>query len=571
MKTVSNCIVCKKPLSGKQRSFCSIECKNDYFLSYDALKKRAFERKSRLIGASNGCQRCGYNASLDALSFYDKDGKTLHIDTNVLANSNYEKLVKRVTNAQVLCRNCVEEVQNPQTETLKQVQDDMKENNGKLVEKFNKNLAYCDVKPGQTIVLGVSGGVDSVTMLDLFTKSDIKVRVIVAHLNHGVREEAKRDEIFVQKLVKKLGFEFVSKRIAKPESGNLEENLRDERRKFLLDTAENSQAQFIALAHNANDQAETFIMNAVRGSGPAGLGAMNMSEDRIIRPLLNFSRAEIEAYARQNRLNWHEDETNKDISYDRNYVRHHILPLLARLNPEYLSSIHRTTHLQRQIDEHFKEEAYRLMKETDVERLRRLDSPLLYEVLGLMYEEVRGNRQDLSLAHLQDIVSLIAKTTGTKTLDLPGGIAARRRYDKLDFYRKKAHNVPSTPSTKKLKIGTQSFGTWEITISSVIPAKADGNTLVIDAGLLPHLVIRTRKPGDRIATIGMTGRKRLQDLFVDAKIDRDKREVWPILVDTLAGQILWVPGLAKAKYTNSSKKLLTINIVEAEHETNEKE
>ena len=573
------------------------------------------ERKASLIGVSGGCFRCGYSTNLGALSFYDGNGQTLHIDTNVLANSNYEKLAEKLKDAQVLCRNCVEELQNPKALDSSLRWNDEKDcfvPRNDVVKKFTENLAHSGIKQGQTIVLGVSGGLDSVTMLDLFAKADLNLKITVAHMNHGVREEAIHDEELVAKLTKKYGFRFISKTLIPRENhsnilknirmvGNLEEYLRNKRREFLLSAANDNKADFVALAHNADDQAETFIMNAVRGSGPAGLGAMSVKDEPIVRPMLNSSRREIETYARENKLVWNEDATNKDISYNRNYVRHRILPLLSRLNPEYLGGIGRTTGLQRQIDAHLKEEAFyviaRSAKDPELdsrlrgndgefvisaEKLRRLDKPLLYEVLGLMYEEVKGDRQNLSLAHLAAIEGLIQTSDGTKTLDLPGEVVAGRRYDKLDFCAKKEHNTPPTPSTKKLKIGTYKFGSWEVTVSqAVIPAKAGiqkqkgldswlatrNDTLIIDAEMLPNLLLRTRKPGDKIASLGTNGTKKLQDLFVDAKIDRVKRTVWPIVQETRTDQIIWVPGLAKAKIQLKTKKLLKINIVEVEHET----
>jgi len=624
MKSVSNCIVCARPLSGKQRSFCSISCKNEYYLNYDALKARATKRKSELIQERGGsCNCCGYGSSLDALSFYDVEGETLGVDTNILANSSATTLKKKLVGAKVLCRNCYEEIQNPShvssrpSKTSGEIPQGMLRDSsaavGMTVTKFTDNLADSGLKAGQTIVLGVSGGIDSVVMLDLFAKNRSDLSVIVAHMNHGLRKESDADEKFVSTLAKKHNYKYKHSQILKNLriSGNQEEYFRDERRKFLLDTANGNGAKFVALAHNADDQAETFIMNAVRGSGPAGLGAMSMNEGQLLRPLLNISRAEIIEYARENGLYWHEDETNKDLSYKRNYIRHRLLPMLEQMNPEFLSAIHRTTYLQRKIDEHLKEEAHYVIqyatvipakagiqrgegldsssragmtieKGVSAEHLRRLDKPLLYEVLGLLYEEAKGDRQDLSLAHLAAVEELIQSNDGTKTLDLPGNVEVGRHYDRLDFHLKLAHNIPSTPSTKKLKIGEQRFGTWNIqveTLPKCHPEQGEGsrailrstqndrNTLVIDAEILTSFSIRTRKPGDRIVSLGMAGRKKLQDLFVDAKIDRDKRDGWPIFFDHDTDEVIWVPYLAKTVLIPKTKKLLKIKITEVPHET----
>jgi tRNA(Ile)-lysidine synthase len=593
MNTMYNCIVCGAPLSGKQRSFCSVKCKNNHFLGYDALKARAQIRKRKLIAIRGGaCNSCGYSENIGVLSFYNADGESLHIDTTLLANSNYEKLVNKVREARLLCRNCYEANHNPNSlvATIQNVESDVA---SRHEAKFARNILQCGVKSGQTLVLGISGGIDSMVMLDLFANTKLKLKIIVAHVDHNSRPTSTHDESFVRKQAKKHGYTYYSHiledlRIV----GNLEEHFRDERRKFLLDTAVGNSATYVVLAHNANDQAETFIMNAVRGSGPAGLGAMSLAENKLIRPMLNFSRSEIEEYAVSQGIEWHEDETNKDTNFSRNYIRHRLLPLFERLNPEYLSALGRTTTLQRQIDEHFKEEAYRLMQNPSVKSLVSLDKPLLYEVLGLMYEEVRGDRQNLSLTHLVAIESLITTGGGTRTLDLPENITVKRSYDKLDFSSKKAHNTASTTSTKKLTLGVQKFDGWKVTVSSVIPAKAgiqglvttgldsrlrgndkveaskDKYSIPVNAADLPNLLLRTRRTGDRIASIGPKGTKKLQDLFVDAKIDKHKRDAWPVLENTVTKEVIWIPGLAKAHYKATNQKLLTINIVEDAHETN---
>ena len=580
MNNISNCIICGKPLSGKQRSFCCTDCKNQYFLSYKAQKGRAEKKKAELIAIHEGkCGRCGYSFSLSALSFYDKYGESLHVDTNVLANSSPEKLEDELKNAQVLCRNCYEELQNPASKILKQVQADV--NIDVLTKKFEKNLISCGVKAGQTIVLGVSGGVDSVTMLDLFSKSKLNLKIIIAHMNHGLRTESSEDELLVNNLATKHGFPFYSKRLEphkehshilenmRMSSSNQEEYFRDERRSYLLSVAENNDADYLALAHNANDQAETLIMNLVRGSGPAGLGAMNMKDGKIIRPLLDISRSEIESYAAYEKLEWHEDQTNRDTNYSRNYIRHRLLPMLSRLNPEFLSIFGRTATLQGDIDNHFKAEAYRIMREPSSEKLRHLDKPLFYEVFGLMYETAKGDRKNLSLSHLSAIHQMIMNSNGTKSLDLPGGITVRRAYDKLDFYVKKEHNVPSAPSTKKLSLGMQNFGKWAVDVNKLTSIEKESPlSLVIDEKTFENLYIRTKCSGDVIAKKGLGANKKLQDLFVDAKIDRVDRAGYPLFVQETDHEIIWVPGLAKSEYKPKKEtNLYKISLEEVENET----
>jgi len=415
--------------------------------------------------------------------------------------------------------------------------------------QFEENLKLCGVKENQTIVLGVSGGADSVTMLDLFLKSEMKLNLIVAHMNHGLRVEADKDEKLVKFIADKNNLEFVSKKITPPKNGNLEEELRIKRREFLLEVSESTKAQFVALAHNANDQAETFFLNTLRGSGPAGLGAMRMSDANLIRPLLNFERTEIVEYAEANHLAWHEDETNDDTRFKRNYLRHKVFPLLSEVNPSWLEAIFRTTHLQREIDDYLKSEAEKYLAEPfDVNNIQGLKRPVLFEVLGLLYEKAKGDRKDLTLQNLSDLEALISSTAGTKSLALPGNIAATRRYNHLDFMLKLKYNNYSSVVLDKLGVGENIFSNWKIIAERIEISEFRANSrysIAVDPETLPKLKVRNWKTGDRISPFGMNGSKKLQDLFVDAKIDKDKRNNWPIF--QLGKEIIWVPRLALSR------------------------
>lgn len=422
-----------------------------------------------------------------------------------------------------------------------------------MLEKFEENLKACNIRNGQTLVLGVSGGVDSITMLDLFIKSEINLNLIVAHLNHGVRIESDKDEKLVQKLADKNNLEFVSKKITPPRSGNLEEELRIIRRRFLIETAEGQKANFVAIAHNVNDQVETFFLNALRGSGSAGLGAMRMSDNKIIRPLLNFPRSEIEKYAEENNLTWYEDKTNEDITYKRNYLRHKIFPLFGEINPNWLEAINRTSSLQRQIDDYLKIEAQNYITEPfDVKNIPTLDKPILYEILGLLYEKAKGDRKNLTLKNLTDLEKLISTTSGTKSLALPGNITAIRRYSLLDFVLKKDYNHNSTITLDKLEVGENQFDNWIIVAEKTNELGSNSKyALYADSKMFEKIKIKSWKPGDKISPFGITGSKKLQDLFVDAKIDKEKRLTWPIIY--LGREIIWVPKLSLSRNFTASK------------------
>jgi tRNA(Ile)-lysidine synthase len=581
MSSLYNCLVCNSPLSGKQRSFCSIKCKNDHFLSYESIRIRAHDRKQLLIDEhGGGCSRCGYTKALDALSFYDLRGKTLNINTSVLANSNLNRLKNRLRNAKVLCRNCVEEVQSlnhlssrpiqASREILHGALRDSSTTVGMTVARFEQNIANIGLSSAKTIVLGVSGGVDSVVMLDLFARNYPKEKLTIAHVNHASRPESDDDESFVKALGKKYGIKFVSKKLNPHQkhsnilknvgmSSNIEEYYRDERREFLLSTTHLQEDAILALAHNADDQAETVIMNLVRGSGPAGLSAMKAADNEIIRPLLHFSRMEILEYARARNLEWHEDKTNKDIRYNRNYIRHQILPLLHRLNPEYLENISRATKIQQEITRYLKNSSEKYLDETSVLRLNMVDKVIRYEVYGARYEKAKGSRKDLTTKHLDQIDQLLSKADGTSSIDLPGNITAIRTYDKLDFVLKIEDNKAPMHENQLLETGESVFGEYLVSVTAKAGTESTGKNYFL-ADSIDDLIIRCSQPGDKIRPKGFTGRKKLQDLFVNAKIDRERRKHIPVLVRISTNEVLLVPGLEKADETEIKKAKFRITI-----------
>jgi tRNA(Ile)-lysidine synthase len=421
-----------------------------------------------------------------------------------------------------------------------------------LLEKFEENLRQCNVKSGQTVVLGVSGGIDSVVMLDMFLKSKLDLTLIIAHLNHGVRIESDKDEKLVQIVAKKHNLEFVSKKITPPKGGNLEEELRIKRREFLLNTQQENKADFIALAHNMNDQAETFFLNVLRGSGPAGLGAIRMSDQGIIRPLLDFSRAEIVEYGEENNLTWHEDKTNADIVYRRNYLRHKVFPLFADINPNWTEAVNRTALIMRKVDDYLKVEAEKILeKPIDITNLQVLDRPILFEVFGLLFERTKGDRKDLTLQNLEDLEKLISSTAGTKTIVLNGNVSAVRHYKSLDFVLKKTYNNSPLISLEGLELGENYFGPWLVKAEQVANLGSNSKySIFVSEEVFKKIKVKTWKTGDKISPFGINGSKKLQDLFVDAKIDREKRYNWPIFF--LGKELIWIPKLALSRNFVSS-------------------
>ena len=204
------------------------------------------------------------------------------------------------------------------------------------------------IEPNSTVLVAVSGGVDSVVLLHLLSqmRTEKKLKLVIAHLNHGIRgDEADADEHFVRQVAKQYSYQYFSKKVNTPHYAkkfkmSLETAARELRYDFLKKTAEKVGANLIALGHNANDQAETILAHFIRGAGLAGLAGMRMKKDIFVRPLLNFKRYEIENYAVQASLNFREDSSNRDVAYQRNRLRYQLIPTLEKdYNPQLVDAL----------------------------------------------------------------------------------------------------------------------------------------------------------------------------------------------------------------------------------------
>lgn len=309
------------------------------------------------------------------------------------------------------------------------------------------------IEPADRIVVGVSGGVDSVVLLDLLDRlsDEYALTLIVAHVNHGLRgKESDRDEKFVKELARKKGLPFkLSRQMGN--STNIQSLARDFRHKFFFDTAKKAGANKIALAHHADDQAETIILHLLRGSGLEGLLGMLESTEigkgtKLIRPLLRFSRAEIEQYARGQGLKFVEDSTNIGKKYTRNIVRHEVLPKLTELNPQAITSICETANLLRdenEVLEKFAEEAFKeaVIKEEKgritLSRTKFISEHrgLRRRILRLVYKSLIGSTKDLLTDHVERMDQIATSDTPMGRYSLPSHLIFKRDGDVLILKR----------------------------------------------------------------------------------------------------------------------------------------
>jgi tRNA(Ile)-lysidine synthase len=322
----------------------------------------------------------------------------------------------------------------------------------------------CRLGRGARVVVAVSGGPDSVALLTLLArhKDALGWKIHAAHFNHRVRGRASdRDEAFVRRLCRdlkvslKTGHRRLSKHAgspAKARAGNLnEERLREMRIKFLMRAARSLQATHVALGHQRNDVAETFLMRLLRGAGADGLAVLPPRTGREellwVRPLLPFPRAEIEAWLRSQKIPWREDLTNRRVDRLRNRIRHELLPLLARrYNPRIVEELARAAEILREENDYMESRTARAVSEKKVSltRLRRAPLALRRRMVRRAVAEAKGNLRRITFAHVESILKLLESG---REAHLPDWLTVSRNGRFLHF---RSHDVSRpTSQTKK--------------------------------------------------------------------------------------------------------------------------
>ena len=306
----------------------------------------------------------------------------------------------------------------------------------KILETIKK---YNMIENGEKVVLAVSGGPDSICMLDILNDIkndetiDINFEIVVAHVNHMIRKEAEEDEKYVKKYCEEKQIEFYSKSIDVQKMANnnkigVEEAGRKARYDFFDEILERTNAQKIAIAHNKNDKVETVLMHILRGSGINGLKGIEAKRGKYIRPLIEFERSEIEEYCSKKNLQPRIDKTNFENEYTRNKVRNLLIPYIQKeFNPNLIQTIDRLSNLVAEEEKYIKkknEKVYKemLISESENEIQLRLKTFNIQEKVIksriILYTITRlfGNSKGLEKIHIEDIIKLCSNNIGNKYL-----------------------------------------------------------------------------------------------------------------------------------------------------------
>ncbi len=399
------------------------------------------------------------------------------------------------------------------------------------------------VKNDEKVLLAVSGGVDSMVMADLFFKSEIQFGI--AHCNFGLRgAESDGDEAFVRDWAEKRKIHFHSKRFDLGKR-SIQVEARKVRYKWFYELVEKHAYQKIATAHHRNDSLETFLINLSRGTGIRGLTGIQVAIGKIIRPLLFANRTDIEAYAKAVLLSWREDASNQKLDYDRNVIRHRIVPELAKINPSLLSTFETTTERLQAANE---------LLQGRVQEVRDLylseDQGLLKVRLGW----VRSPEDRLVLGELLSDFGF--NYVVSREVFEAKGSSGKRFFstyweavtDRGQLFLKKRVDIASD----ELEIvgeGTFGFGEKTVRIERVASREVvfgDPHIAFFDVNQLTFpLKIRAWKEGDRFQPFGMKGTKKVSDFLIDEKVPLALKDQVCILIS--GDRIAWVVGYRTAE------------------------
>jgi tRNA(Ile)-lysidine synthase len=385
------------------------------------------------------------------------------------------------------------------------------------------------IVPGEPLLVLVSGGGDSVCLLDVALRLGAAVSAL--HVNYGLREGADEDERFVRELCAGLGVPLTVERVALGEGGNLQERARDAR--YAL--AERLAVRDYAAAHTATDQAETVLYRLAVSPGSRALWGMAPRRGRLVRPLLGVTRDEVREYLRERGLSWREDPSNADRRFARARVRHDLLDALRTIGPAAERTIAETARQLREEGE--------VLEAAVSDALDRLgggpavsaselirEPPAVRRLLLRRLAEATGG--ELAAGDVERILALGGR--GSKSLDISGGIRVVVEYGTLRFTRPTEAAVPD-PIALPVP-GRVRFGEWDVAATQ----GTAGDVSV--SGVEVPLTVRAWREGDRMRPSGLGGTKTLQDLFTDRKVPRALRHTLPVVVTR--DEIVWVAGVA---------------------------
>lgn len=416
----------------------------------------------------------------------------------------------------------------------------------------------------------------------------MSLELTAVHAHHRLRgAEADADADVVRNFAKALGvrFELVDLNIPalkEREGGNLQEIAREARYAAFADIAANAELNKIALAHHADDQAETLLMRLISGASPSGLGGMQQERQingtTLVRPLLPFYKQELLTYCEQHRIAYCEDSSNHELHYFRNLVRLQLMPQLKQWNEQITKALTQTAQLLQEDEQWLTEQTIQWVENhTNLERgvytfsrrsFRCIHIALQRRVIKLLLTYLYNGKPIWDFGKLESLrAAIVSEAQQFRQFDIGENVQAVVQYDEVMFgvglTKSNTYTYQITQVPAIVKIGeTGAVMTFELHCVHEYGGITDAATAVFDWDELAWpLTLRNRRPGDRMAVLGLNGTKKVKDIFIDNKIKASERDQLPLIIDA-QGQILWIPHVRRSRFapiTKKTSRILHIN------------
>lgn len=461
----------------------------------------------------------------------------------------------------------------------------------KVVNVEQKVIAFVKkhdmIAPHQGILIGLSGGADSVALLEVLChmRKTWDLRLAAVHVHHGIRKEAQQDADFCEALCREHQVAFYCEyvdvpKLAKEEKLTVEEAGRNARYTLFEQYRQKLHLDAVAVAHHQNDQAETMLFQLFRGTGLRGMSGIPVKRDTIIRPLLAVNRTEIEAYLKQKNRGFVTDATNLMDVYTRNKIRQHILPVAEEIAPKAVENMNRTGEQLGEIFDFMQKQARQFLEQHSSQEPENGKLTIALQPFAALHPALQkmiiieamecafDSRKDITQKHIEAVLQLLEKE-GEKTIQLPKACLVVKQYEQLIFEQQPENSKDSKETELPIEIypnqiyllsDGRTLQTSLIFSNNLENIPKNDCTKWFDYDKIKSvLMLRNREQGDFLTINDNGSKKKLQDYLVNEKVPKSERDKLLVLAD--GSHIVWVPGMrisAYYKVTPQTKHILQV-------------
>lgn len=432
-----------------------------------------------------------------------------------------------------------------------------------MEEVYNFLQKDVGIKMHDTIVMGISGGPDSMVMMHIFNslKNKMNIKIVCAHVNHNLRKESEEEKEFIENYCHENNIPFEYLKIEKYGDDNFHNEARSIRYNFFEKVIKKYNGKYLSTAHHGDDLIETILMRIVRGSTLKGYSGfskiMKKNNYKIIRPLISVTKDEILSFAKENDIEYRIDKSNFKNVYTRNRYRNSVLPFLKNedenVHLKFLKFSETLLEYNDFISKELKSAIKKIVKDNiiNLDELKKVDhiiqNKVIYSVLESIYND---DLLILTETHVNLIFDLIKSKKANAVINLPNNFVCKKSYnilsiekqkDSIDSYEIELNNIVKLPNNMNVEIVKECEWTNNFC-----------TRLSLKEVKLP-LTVRTRQNGDKIRIKGMEGRKKVNNIFTNEKIKAEDRNIWPIVCDE-TGKVIWLPGLKKSAFDKNKNE-----------------